>query len=144
MVAVGPPPGLSAPPSASTLLLAFRRRWRLALLVALLGAGLAAVAAWAAFPGQYVSAIVFRVSSRPPRGFPEEESPLAQFQQAQVALLKSDALLSKALRQPAVTELGGGSYTVEKLQKLLVADFKQGPEILSVSLAGEQAEVVAA
>jgi capsular exopolysaccharide synthesis family protein len=145
MVLTAPPPALSAPPNMTTLAHSFRRCWRLAVFVALLGGALAAGVAWVLVPGEYVAGVSFKVSGQGPPGVPggEHDGGLL-FQKAQLAMVKSDGILDKVLRQPEVAELHGPGLTVPDLQKKLVADYTLGPGVLAVSLSGGRAEDVAA
>jgi capsular exopolysaccharide synthesis family protein len=142
MMVSTPPPGLSAPPSMSTLAQAFRRCWRLAVFVALLGGALAVGVAWALVPGEYAAGVSFRISAQAPPGLSSHgDHDGTLFQKSQLALVKSDAILDKALKEP---ELAGLRETsVPALQKKLLADYTLGPGVLAVSLSGQRAEDVA-
>jgi capsular exopolysaccharide synthesis family protein len=139
-----PPAVLSAAPSLSTIGHAFRRKWPVAVPVALLGAFVAAVVACLLVPGQYTSVVVFRVLTRPPQGSLEGEENFVNVQKAQVALLKSHEVLTEAIQKSRATELYGVNFSVRSLQKQLVAVFNEGPEVLSVSLSEDNPEAAAA
>jgi succinoglycan biosynthesis transport protein ExoP len=139
-----PPAILSAAPSLATLMHAFRRRWLLALFVAFLGAGLAVVAAMQIVPGEYTSTIVLRILSRPPQGSLENEDQFVNVQKAQIALMKSHDVLSDAIEKSRVGELYDVHYEPKQLRKLLTTHFNEGPEVLTVTLGGDNPEAVAA
>jgi capsular polysaccharide biosynthesis protein len=143
----GPPPppaALTAAPSLSTLMHSFRRRWKIAVPVALLGAALAAAGTWMLVPGQFTSSILFRILSRPSQGSLEGEENFANVQKAQVSLMKSHEILSDAIQKSRTAELYGVVFTVPKLSKQLVTNFNEGPEVLNVQLSGDNPEAVAA
>lgn len=142
--AFGPPPALSAAPSMTTLLHAFRRVWKLALGLALLGSVVAAAAVWMVIPPQYTCSVVFRVLSRPVTGSSEDEGNFSNVQKAQVALLKSPEILSEAIEKSRVTELYGATLSPTRLSKKLITGFNDGPEMLEVMLSGENPEVAGA
>jgi capsular exopolysaccharide synthesis family protein len=142
--AAGLPPALTAPPSLGTLLQAFRRCWPLALPLALLGAAGAAALAWYLVPGVYTAHLVLRLASRPPRGSLENEIDIVSLQKAQVALAKSPELLSEVQRRSRVAETHPGPYGLPWLEKHLLADSLQGPDVLHFALSGEHPEAVAA
>ncbi len=139
-----PPAVLSAAPSLTAILHAMRRKWTFAVPIALLGGLLAAAWAWLAVPGQYTSAIVFRILTRPPQGSLDGEENFLNVQKAQVALMKSHEVLSESIQKSRAAELYGVSFNVPWLQKHLVATFNEGPEVLNVQLSGDSPEAVAA
>jgi capsular exopolysaccharide synthesis family protein len=138
------PASLSAPPSLGTLMQAFRRCWKFALLLALLGGAAAAGVAWLVVPPEYLSSVQLRISSKAPSWMNEPEGEFPNIQKAQMAMIKSASVVQQALDEPNVAHLQGSRYTVASLTKGLLADFTQGPEIMRVSLGGSHAEDVAA
>jgi capsular exopolysaccharide synthesis family protein len=138
------PAALSAPPSLATLLHAFRRRWKVAIPVALLGAALAVAAVWFLVPGEYASVIVFRILSRPPQGSLENEDNFANVQKAHVAMMKGYEVLAEAIANSRSAELHGATFTPRQLQKRLSASFNDGPEVCAVQLTGDNPEALAA
>lgn len=143
MEAAPPAPlALSAPPSLSGLLRAGRRRWPAMLGLGLLGAALAGAAAWLVYPGKYSVQALLHVASHGSRGY-ESEADFLNFQRTQMALLKSQAILRAALAKPEVAELRevrSQGDAVAWLQKGLVTDTMLGPEIVRVTLAGDNPE----
>jgi capsular exopolysaccharide synthesis family protein len=140
----GPPPGLSSAPTLGTLVHAFRRRWTMAVPVALGGALAACAIAWVVMPAEYTSIIVFRILSRPPQGSLENEENFTNVQKAQVAFMKSHDVLVEAIEKARTAELYGETFRAEKLPKKLTATFNEGPEMCALSLSGESPEAVAA
>src|SRR6185369_8492294 len=98
------PPGLAGAPTARALLLALRRRWLLAGIVAVLGGIVAGVATWLGMPTPPLTAqSLLHVEAQPPavvyqRG--ESRSDFQSYQRTQVALVKSRLVLNTALRDP--------------------------------------------
>src|SRR5436309_1531227 len=124
-----PPAALSAPPSLGTLMQAFRRCWRLALLCALVGAVAAAGVAWLVVPGQYVGQAIFRIPPHP------EGTHILDHQKSHAAFIKSEAIIGKLLSEPGVVEVCAHRYSVAKLDKAMVVDFNQGAYLMRVNLA---------
>jgi capsular exopolysaccharide synthesis family protein len=139
-----PPAALSAAPSLSAIMHAFRRKWTIAIPVALVGALLAMAVTWLLVPGQYTSVIVFRILSRPPQGSLDGEEVFANVQKAQVALMKSHDILSEAISRSRAAELYGQTFNVPALQKQLLTSFTEGPEVMNVQFSGDHPEAVAA
>jgi capsular exopolysaccharide synthesis family protein len=136
------PVALTAPPNLAGLLRAVRRRWPIMLGLGLLGAAVACGVVWLVYPALYSTQSLIHLSSHNPHGG-ESEADFLNFQRTQTALLKSQSVLRAALEKPEVAELRevrSHSDTVVWLQKSLVTDSLLGPEILRVSLAGENAE----
>jgi capsular exopolysaccharide synthesis family protein len=128
----------------SVLMHAFRRAWKLALPIALVGALATAAVAWLLVPPQFTSAIVFRIATRPSQGSIEDEGNFANVQKAQIASLKSHDILVEAIQQANTAEQFGVSFSPIKLQKQLVTQFNDGPEMLNVALSNENSEAAAA
>jgi len=140
------PTALSAAPSMGTLLQAVRRRWLMMVALGLLGAAFAVGVVWFLLPGQYTTHALLHVSSRPTRGGYESEADFINFQRSQAALLKSYKVLSAAVKNPEVAELAevrAHPDPVKWLDKRLVTDFNQGPELLHVALPGDNPEDLA-
>src|SRR5579862_6669326 len=101
----GLPPALSGPPGVDTVLNVLRRY---GLLIGVVGVGvglLAAFAVWAVLPGRYASTTKLQLTGRLRAA--EGEDPAAN-QKAQLAVLKSDPVLRKAVQSPNVAMLLGG------------------------------------
>jgi hypothetical protein len=145
--ALAAPPALSAPPTLSGLLRAARRRWPMMLGLGLLGAAVAAGVVWLVYPAKYTATALIHLSSHNPRGGSESEADFLNFQRTQASLIKGQAVLRAALDKPEIAELRdvrAQSDAVAWLQKNLLTDSLLGPEILRLSLAGDNAEDVAA
>jgi hypothetical protein len=101
---------------------------------------------WVARPPQSVATALFRVASKPP-GFidaPDAQRPEANefetYVQTQITLLKSDAVLTAAVRKPGIAALPflKANDPVELLRRHLVVGNPLQSEILSVSLRGPE------
>jgi capsular exopolysaccharide synthesis family protein len=152
------PPGLSAAPTFTSLMHALRRRWILAVPLALLAAILAVLAVFVALPPQYVSVLRFKINARPdaqvvwnPGG--DDSSEFLLFKATQQAMIASPLVLSRALKEQLpngkeVRELGivraKGPGAVDWLEKALKSDFLAGPEFMRVTLGADDPDEVAA
>jgi succinoglycan biosynthesis transport protein ExoP len=140
---------LSATPTLSALLHALRRRWLLAITLALTAAIGASVAVFYVLPPKYLVSMRLRVVAKSP-GADDIDFPILKANME--ALVKSPLVLSAALNDKTkegrdikdldiITSKGMG--TVEWLEKALKTDFLLGPEVLRVSLAADHAEEAA-
>jgi capsular exopolysaccharide synthesis family protein len=145
-------PGSPAPPlNTLSLLLALRRRWALALLLGLLGGAAAAASGWfLAPPPTYKARAMVHLASAPEailnRQVHDPGRDFGALQQTQKTVVRSQMVLNAALKQPHVSDLSivtENPNPLEWLTKEIEADFSMGPEILSISLAGDKpAELV--
>lgn len=142
-------PEQPAPPlNTLSLLMALRRRWGLALLLGLMGGAAAAVAAWfLAPPPTYKARAMVHLSSAPEailnRQVHDGGRDFGALQQTQKTVVRSQMVLNAALKQPDVSALSivtENPNTLAWLTKEIEADFSMGPEILSISLAGDKPE----
>jgi len=131
-------------PSMSTLINAFRRCWLLALLLAIPAGAITAGIIWYVMPPEYVSEIQFTLESKAPIGSLEDENNFASVQKAQVTTVRSLEILDEVIQKSHVAELYSVYYTPRQLQKKVKASFPEGPNVMVVSLAGENPEAVAA
>jgi capsular exopolysaccharide synthesis family protein len=143
-----------APPASPTgLLRALRRRSALALGVALLAAGIAGPAAWYMVPTSYKAQARLHVAAQPPKVlFTTAETQYLgsedykRFQSTQQTLVKSQMVLSVALRDPVVSRFKlilNQVDPIEWLQEKLKVEFIAGSEVMEISLAGSNPEEVA-
>lgn len=139
-----PPAALSSAPSLSTMVYAFRRAWKVAITVALLGAILVGGVAWYLIPAHYTGQVVFRISAVPALGAVEEEGHFANVQKAQMALVKSHDVLQEAIEKSKAEELYGVHFLPGKLPRRMIIHFNDGPEMMNVALTGENGEALEA
>jgi succinoglycan biosynthesis transport protein ExoP len=139
-----PPAAVTAPPGLGTMLHAFRRCWWWALPVALIVGLVAVGVALVVYPGAYVSSAVFRIRTQAGHAAQEEEGQFANVQRSYTSLLKSHAVLAEAIEKSQVAEKYGVSYTPQSLSKKMVVAFNEGPEVMNVSLSGDNPEALAA
>jgi hypothetical protein len=123
-------------------------RWRLqfSLLALLIFTTLVAVLlAWWVQPERVVATALFHIDSSPSKPIAGPPSPIASDQEfeilkkTQLALLRSNFVLTAALRNPkvgALPILQGREDPVEWLQSNLEVDFPENAEILSIRLHG--------
>jgi succinoglycan biosynthesis transport protein ExoP len=136
-------------PSMGQLLQGLRRCWLRALTFGVLcGAGLAA-AAWFTLPmfsKTRVRVLLMVEPEQPHNVFNHGESMAANlsFKKTQAALVKSRVVLNAALRQPKVANLKTVKTVqkeqfdpVEWLEQNLIVDYSAGPDILTISMSGD-------
>ena len=144
----GRPVALTASPGALDLVRSLRRRWLLALLLALAAAPGAAALAWYAIPRllpvKRVVRTTLHVASQQPTISPlapaEGRLDFATYQRTQIALVKSRLVLNAALRDPKVAGLAvlhDQANPTQWLESQLKVDYTIAPEILCISLVGE-------
>ncbi|MCI0457431.1 MAG: hypothetical protein L0Z62_10720, partial [Gemmataceae bacterium] len=142
------PPGLSAPPTLSALMQALRRRWLLALCVA--GLGTAAVVAGLCylFPARYVVQAHVKLALYPRNPLisaygvsNHQEAPI--WKANQEGILKGRLVLTRALASKKVADLPIAQTSVEWLEKALKVDYLLGPEIMRITLSGDDSEGLA-
>ncbi len=142
--------GAPAPPAltALALLQALRRRWRLALVLGLLGGVAAATAAWFLIPPpSYRARAMVHLASSPDHilnaRVHDGGRDFSVIQKTQLTVVKSQFVLKAALKQPRVAELSivaDKPSPLEWLMRSIEADFSMGPEILSIALSGDKPE----
>jgi succinoglycan biosynthesis transport protein ExoP len=131
------------------LLRALRRRWLLALTLAVVLAPAATAAAWFLVPTRHTARTLLYVESKQPSilfNFNVDPSH-GNYQRTQLALVKSRLVLNAALRQKNVADLPtirAQPNAVEWLEKHITADYKLAPEIMTISLTGEQPDDIVA
>jgi capsular exopolysaccharide synthesis family protein len=140
-------PVLSSPPGLDTAWHILRRRWQRILALGLTAALVGAAVAWCLTSGKYSTSALVYLSSRNPRTGAAEGEEFANFQCTQMATLKSYDVLSRLIVLPEIRELSEvlqhEGAELEWLQKEIVVDSQLGPEILRVTLTGDNAEDVA-
>lgn len=137
---------LVEPMTPQGLLLAWKRRWKQALLIGVPAAVFAAAAAWLLVPAYYTSFALLKVASTEPRLVfkkAETEQSFDTYRQTQMALIQSRFVLNAALRRPGISELAtirSLTYPLEWLEENISVDTYNSPEILKISLAGSDPE----
>lgn len=137
---------LAEPMTPQGLLLAWKRRWKQAVLIGAPLALFAAAAAWIFVPAYYTSFVLLKVASTEPRLVfkkAETEQNFDTYRQTQMAMIQSRFVLNAALRQPGISDLETirtKAYPLEWLQDSIAVDTYNSPEILKISLAGGNAE----
>jgi polysaccharide biosynthesis transport protein len=130
---------------ALALARALRRRWMLAVIAGVLLAAVTATAVWCLIPpSQYVSRTTMMITTYLPKiifDTAEARADFLTYQRTQMALLKSEYILSAALRDPKVAALPSlreKEDRVEWLVKALKIEFANSSEILDISLSGDR------
>lgn len=129
---------------ASTFLNALRRRWLLALCLGLVVGTLSAIGMWALFPQSSSAKALFQVSAEQETVLRNDQPNMQGFEnlkKTQLALLKSNFVLSAAIRNPKVgglSALAGEKDQVDWLQRNLSVEFPQNGELLEITLAGDE------
>jgi polysaccharide biosynthesis transport protein len=129
---------------ANTFLHALRRRWLLALCMGLVVGGASAISLWYLFPESSSATALFQVSNEEDsiifNTMPQSQASFEILKKTQLALLKSNFVLTAAIRPAGIASLSvlaGEPDKVEWLQENLVVDFPQNGEILSITLSGD-------
>jgi succinoglycan biosynthesis transport protein ExoP len=138
--------GLSAP-NALALLKALRRRWLLAVICSLAGSALAGAGVWFGMPVKYTASATLHVSSREPKilgGEGQGLNDFAVYQKSQSAMVTSRLVLNSVLKDPAIARLGilpqDPDRQIDWLQQEIKVDFKTSPEIMKITMVGNQAD----
>jgi capsular exopolysaccharide synthesis family protein len=137
------PATLARAPNLPGLLVALQRRWLLALTVGIPCGLAAAAAAWFLIPtAKYTVRAMVHISSVPEAGQGRVTEAVAAvaFQKTQVTLVKSHVILDAVLADPEVESLRlvrQQPSPREWLAQQIEVDFSQGPEILAISLKGD-------
>lgn len=147
--AEGLPVPHTPPPTAGALFNALRRRWLLALLLAIPAAALAALAAWFILPPVYTAQTLLHLAATAPRGVfidASNTSEIGAFQRTTLTSIKTRPVLTTAIKQlEAEGKLPQGDLEerLAWLEKNLQGDYTQGPEILRLTLKGGQPKELA-
>jgi len=129
---------------ANTFMHALRRRWMLALCMGIVMGGLAAIALWFIFPESSSATALFEVEEKRETLFDigrDNDQNYETLKKTQLALLKSNFVLTAAIRPPSVASLSalaGRSDPVVWLQENLSCDYPQNGKLLSIALSGDE------
>jgi capsular exopolysaccharide synthesis family protein len=148
------PPALVAAPNASGLLRALRRRWLLASVLGVLLAAAAGAGVWFFLPPpKNTASVLLHINSdeKGPSGFahPEHIGNLANYQATQAALVKSRMVLNAALSDPKSPRamqvardyaVRTNLDPVEWLEREVKVDYGLAPEIMRISVSGDDVE----
>lgn len=143
------PSALNAPPTAFTLMRAFQRRWPLAIGAGLVMAALSAAAVMVIFPAKYVAFYVAKINAAGGGNVVvrdvREDPDFTVFKLTQAALAKSRPVVQRALESDVsgkyIKDLGIVRNSPDAslwLQGAVKADFIKAPEIMTVTLSGDQ------
>jgi capsular exopolysaccharide synthesis family protein len=139
------PPTFSRLPTPAVLLVALRRCWLLALVLGLAAAGAAVYLLQDLVPAApYTVAAMVHIAAAPDALLgppaPDSESRFVYLQKTQMTLVKSQLVLDAALNDPGVASLDvvrKQANPKEWLSQGLLVDFTKGPEILQISMKGD-------
>ena len=141
----------ATPPSTAALVRSLRRRWLPALCMGLLFAAAAAFAARQLLPaGKHTARAQLYVSANAPKVMFDTKEAKAEFGnylKSQMAMVRSRPVLKRALARSEVAALGilrMEEDPLEWLEAKLQVDTAVSPEILRISLTGDQPEELAA
>ncbi|MDA1230948.1 MAG: AAA family ATPase [Planctomycetota bacterium] len=161
--AIGLPPKFSSRPEGVTartnagvreltamgILIALRRRWVPALMLAIPAALFASAIVWYQVPARYESAAILKIQQFEQSiafGNNNRSTDILTYRDTQKGFIKSRAVLTSALRDPKMAECRTMSvihYPVEWLMKELQVDEQTSPEFLKISLQGDIPEDLA-
>ncbi len=153
--AIAPPliPGMPTPGAhhvlrgsmdANTFMHALRRRWLLALCMGLIMGGALALALWFIFPESSSATALFQVENKRETIFDishDNDQNYETLKKTQLALLKSNFVLTAAIRPPSIASLSalaGRKDPVMWLQDTLSVDYPQNGKLLSITLSGDE------
>lgn len=137
---------LAEPMTPQGLLLAWKRRWKQALLIAIPVAILVTAAAWVAVPAYYTAFVLLKVASTEPRLVfrkAETEQNFDTYRQTQMAMIQSRFVLNAALRRSGISDLETirtKAFPLEWLEQNITVGTYNSPEILRIALAGGNPE----
>lgn len=138
------------PMTPQGLLLAWKRRWRPAVMFGVPIAVMAVLLAWALVPAYYTSYALLKIEARAPRlvfQTAEGENDFLTYRQTQVALIKSRFVVNAALRRPGIGELStvrAQQFPVQWLQSSITVGQYNSPEILQISMSGDRPDELTA
>jgi capsular exopolysaccharide synthesis family protein len=122
------------------MLRGLRRRWHIVLPLAILAAAVGVAAGWFFSPAKFIPEVLLRIENKSRL---EGEVDLLALKRTEEAMVHSWAVLNDALKKPEVgklSELAGKGHPVVYLQKNMTTDFTIGPEIMRLSLSGDNPE----
>ncbi len=141
------PPALSQAPDALALLHALRRRWKLAAALSVVTAIVATTATYLGLPKtKYTSRATLHVSTTPKYIIFDPKERLADYrtyQRTQVAMAKSQLVLTDALNDPRIANLPTlreQTGSVEWLARSIKVEFPDASEVLEIALSGEHVD----
>jgi polysaccharide biosynthesis transport protein len=140
---------IASPPTPLALLAALRRRYKMALGLGPMLAGIVAVGVWLLLPSsKYTARALLQVSASNPMVIFKTQENLVDFQtyqKTQQTLIKSREVLNAALNDPKVSRLQAVREQVDPvlwLEKRIQADFVG--EVFRISMSGDKPEDLAA
>jgi len=148
-IPMGPPPAtrhvLRGSMDANTFFHALRRRWLLALCTGTVLGIASATALWFLFPESSSATALFQVANEQESLFmnqqPQTQASFDILKKTQLALLKSNYVLTAAIRPAGIASLSalaGETDPVQWLQENLVVEFPQNGEVLAITLSGDE------
>src|SRR3954471_1601194 len=129
---------------ANTFMHALRRRWLLALCMGIVMGGALAIALWFIFPESSSATALFQVEDKRETIFDisrDNNQNYETLKKTQLALLKSNFVLTAAIRPPsiaALSALAGRRDPVVWMQENLTVDYPQNGKLLSITLSGDE------
>lgn len=130
--------------SLARLLAGFRRRWAIGLALGVICGGAAAAAVLFLMPPRFTVQTLLQVSASKPSILGQSQDTRLDFmnyQKTQLVMVKSKLVLNTALRQPGVVNLRvirSQPDPIIWLERQIAADFYLAPEILRISMTGDE------
>jgi capsular exopolysaccharide synthesis family protein len=132
-----------------------RRRWLTAIVLGLLGGLGGGALAWylmpVIVPAKFTARTKLHIASKQPTilsSSADGATNFSDYQKTQAALVKSRLVLDEAVEDPRLAGLAlvrnGHGPAVESLEKEIKVDFSAAPEIMTISLTGDNPEELAA
>lgn len=136
--------------SLTGILGTLRRRWWLALILGVPASLALAAAAWFLVPAHYTAVTTLRIAAREPKlvfDTADTQIDFNTYRQTQIALVRSRLVLESAVNDPDIADLPmvrARKRPAKWLENALQIESPTSPELLQLSLDGEDADQVAA
>jgi succinoglycan biosynthesis transport protein ExoP len=145
--ALSAPPALSSSPDAAALFKALRRRWLMAGALGCLAAIVAFAAAWTLFPPKFLATQLIQVSSKQQTALEQgiNRDTHSMLMKTIADRIKSRDVNMRALNQDGVRNLRlvrkqpDSLSTLIWIEENLKVEYREGSELLNITLAGEDA-----
>jgi capsular exopolysaccharide synthesis family protein len=126
----------------TAVLHAFRRRWLPAVALGLLAAGVVATATWLLLPAKLTAITTLKVDSFQRTILPDEKRDpdnFLNYQKTQAAIIKGRLVLNRTLQKVGNLRLLAKRLDpIQWLERDLKTDFNEAPEILRITLSGDE------
>ena len=139
----------NASQDAGRFLRAIRRRWLVTLLLACIGGAVAGIGAWILLEMQHTAFAIVQVAAAPQKlafatpDYLDAHNEFLSYQRTQAARIKSRYVIKAALKADDIKQLElvkREADPVAWLEDEIKVDFKEGSELINVSMSGTKSE----